>query len=434
MSNEVLMQFLKKGLIDLKGSDEKLEKLVSASSALANNLEEMPSKALSYALIALDPKAPEDDPVVQEALCVLEKNWTTYFNTFSGTPIQVIRALLLQALINESEKNQRVAIAFISITRNILPHLEVGNEHDMWADLVGNIEQKLNAQAEAEWATPEKITVEPFSYTPPKLIELSSKDVTLDRASLQSGIDKASGPNNTQGQVTNGNAFWPNSGQGWVNQFTPLITTTIADVVDAALAKAQMEPVDLSEPLKELSVAVATHIDSTLSAVSRATVGLQRRTSLIWWKESLYSLSACCSYRQMPPAVAAAVMAFDLFKQVPTCSPASVSAFLYESVLSLQAVEKAKQTGLAQLVKEIQQSQYADSLCKYLDSIFTEVQGRGPLLRLLRSHSISPDEARFHELTGIASKTKLSNSEWAAWVFRELQAVRAVASGASADD
>ena len=46
MSTEILMKFLKLGLIDLQGSDEKLDKLETTSISLAKILELSPSKAL----------------------------------------------------------------------------------------------------------------------------------------------------------------------------------------------------------------------------------------------------------------------------------------------------------------------------------------------------------------------------------------------------
>jgi len=433
VSTEVLVLFLKKGLIDLGGSDEKLERLISTSAELGNILEQTPSKVLPYLLVALDPQVSKDDPIVKEALSVLEENWTTYFNTFSGIPTQVVRALLLQAIVNKLEKNQQVAIAFVSIARNVLSLVGVGNEDDVWPDLILSIEQELNHQAEEEWAAPESITVEEFSYTPSKSIKLSSKNVTLDRESLQTGIEKASGPNNSEAEATGGNNVWTNSGEPWVHKFTPLITAAIADVVDTAFAEVQ---VDFSKPLKELSTAITTHIDSALSSVSGATIGLQRRTSLIWWKESFYSPSASSSYRQMPSTVAAIVMAFDLFNQVPTCSPASVTAFLYESVLSLSPDEVAGQIELAELIKEIQQSEYTIPFSNYLDDLLTKDQGRGLLLSLLKynSRSSSPNAEGFRNLTGLKSDTQLSNSDWASWVFRELQATRAVLQGVDVDE
>ena len=234
MSTEILMKFLKLGLIDLQGSDEKLDKLETTSISLAKILELSPSKALAYTLIALDPKAPENDPVVQETISILEENWTTYFNTFASTPIQVVRALLLQALVISAEENKQVAIAFVSITRNVLPHIEIGNEIDMWHKLVARFESELNIAAEKEWATPENIYIKAFSYSPPKQIKISAADVILNRDALQIGIEKAAGPQNKKNETTNGNPHWPNSPTHWVNEFSPLMVSAISDVVDSA--------------------------------------------------------------------------------------------------------------------------------------------------------------------------------------------------------
>ena len=434
VATEIIMQFLKKGLIDLNGSDEKLDKLINTTASVVELLNETPSKTLAYTLIALDPQSPEDDPVVKEIIAVLESNWTTYFNTFSGTPVQVVRAILLQALVDQSDKDHCVAIAFVSIVRNMLPKMEVGNESDMWGELVGRIEYRLNAKAEEEWSTPEKIKVKPFVYDQAQTIEIVSAEVVLDRKTLDTEIQKASGPTNPQGQATNGNTVWANSGQTWVNQFTPLMTAAIADAVDAALAEAQIEPVDLSKPLKDLSLAVATHIDSTLNAVSCATAGLQRRSGLLWWKESLYSLSASCSYRQMPVSIASAIMAYDLFIKVPTSSPASVSAFLYETVISFTESEKNKQFGIAQLIKEVRETDFAETLCRYINQTLPKTEGRGLLIALLHSDSVYKNDREFYTLTGLAAKSKLTLSEWASWIFRELQAIRAVAIEENSDD
>ena len=80
------------------------------------------------------------------------------------------------------------------------------------------------------------------------------------------------------------------------------------------------------------------HLTATLQAVSGATAGLQRRTNLLWWKEALFSPSARMSYRDMSASDAAALMAFDMHRQIPTFSPASVAAFLRETVIALPTV------------------------------------------------------------------------------------------------
>lgn len=428
MSTEVLMQFLKTGLIDLQGSDEKLEKLEKTSSALSDILEESPSKALSYTYAACDSNMSENDSVIQEAIAILNENWPTYFNTFSGTPVPFIRAILLQALASKLEEDMHIAVAFDSIVKNVIPHTDVGKEGDMWRSLIHDNDLKLNLRAEEEWSAPEQITVEPFSYKPPKSIEISSKEVKLDRESLQTGIEKAFGPTNPAGEKTQGNSFVPQHGKQWIDFLTPILTETIANTIDDALEETRIEPIDLSSPLKKLSEAVESHINTTVEVISISTSGLQKRASLIWWKESLYSPSAHCSYREIPLFISGAVMSYDMFNQVPTLSPASVTAFLRETVLSIETAKKPQTKKMYELISELRVSECAIALIQYVSTVFANLDSRGPVIRLLSidKNSPMPDETRFLELTGIEPNLELSNSEWAVWVFRELQAVRAV--------
>lgn len=428
MSTEVLMQFLKTGLIDLQGSDEKLEKLEKTSSALSDILEESPSKALSYIYAACDSNMSENDYVIQEAIAILNENWPTYFNTFLGTPVPFIRAILLQALVSKLEEDMHIAVAFDSIVKNVIPYTDVGKEGDMWRSLIHDNDIKLNLRAEEEWSAPEQITIEPFSYKPPKSIEISSKEVKLDRESLQAGIEKAFGPTNPAGEETEGNSFVPQHNKQWVDFLTPILTETIAYTIDEALEETKIEPIDLTSPLKKLSEAVESHINTTVDIISTSTSGLQKRTSLIWWKESLYSPSAHCSYREIPLFISGAVMSYDIFNQVQTLSPASVTAFLRETVLSIETAKKPQTKKMYELISELRESECAIALIQYVSTFFANLDSRGPVIRLLSidKNSSMPDETRFLELTGIKPDLELSNSEWAVWVFRELQAIRAV--------
>lgn len=423
------MHFLKLDLINLQSSDEKLEKLKDTTLALIKLLEEEPKRAIPYTLIALDSKVSEDDKTVKEIISVLAKTWTTYFNTFSGTPVQVVRAMALQAMVTVAENNSLIALVLVSIARNVLPHIEVGSEANMWAELVDKFETQLNTLAEQKWAAPEKITVKAFSYSPPKQIQISSSDVKLDREELQIGIEKATGPQNSKNQPTNGNPHWAtNSVQAWSNEFSNRMVSAISDVVDKAFEQAKVEPVNLSKPLKELSVAVADHIDASLEAISGATAGLQRRSNLIWWRESLYSQSALCSYRKMPAPIAVTMMAFDLANMVPILCPASVIAFLYEATSLIIKTDTDESFELGQRIEDLKKSEYVEPLRNYISQTLNKSEGRSLLLNLI-GFGTSLDEIRFRELTGLAINTQISDADWATWVFRELQSIKAVISG-----
>ena len=109
--------------------------------------------------MAFDPAVPATDPTVTEVADALRKRWETYVNTFADTPVSVFRAVLLDALIRACRDNDPVAVAFVASARNVLPFMEVGGEQKIWAEVVVEIERKVETHAEREWATPDSIAV-----------------------------------------------------------------------------------------------------------------------------------------------------------------------------------------------------------------------------------------------------------------------------------
>jgi GTPase-associated system helical domain len=429
MSGEIILRFLKAGLINVGGDDSKLEKLRETATDLADALKNTPSKAVPFALIAFDPDAPANDPVIKEAAEGLQKRWPTYVNTFSGTPVAVLRALLLDALVKTAKEHDNIAVGFIMSARNTLPFTEANNERDIWTEVVCEIEQSVDTRAEAEWSTPDSIDVPSMAFEPLSPINVSTSPVAIDTALLTKQFEAAAGPNSTAG-ATGGNPHWPSANQTWVTQFGSRLSEAVAGALKTVADSCKVDPIDLSGPLSSLAQAVSDHVNQTIHAVSGATAGLQRRTNLIWWKESLYSPSAHVSYREMPSATAAAaLMAYDLHMQVPTFSPASVAAFLHEAVLTLPFPDLSKSRAIGELLTEAAHSNKLVPLQQASAELVSEPNGRGPLLGII-GHGIRylPVEDRaFRDLVGISTTTVLTVPEWAKWIFRELQAARACA-------
>lgn len=424
MSEQILLRFLSAGLIDVGGDDAKLKKLQETAADLADALKKTPSKASSFALIAFDPSSPEDDPIVTEACEALKKRWPTYINTFAGTPMLVLRALLLDALVRAA-CDEKVGVAFVTSARNVLPFIEAGNEQTVWTDVVLEIESRVDARAEAEWTPPDAIDAPELKFSAPPAVELPSHTLTINTKNLTNALHAAVAPNATSQDK---NRYWPhNDPQNWANDFGRLAAQAITQAIDDASEDAQGAPVDISEPLKALSRAVATHVGDTLKLVSAATAGLQRRTNLIWWKETLYSPSARVSYRALPASTVGALMAFDLHQQLPTFSPVSVAAFLTETVRSLPSVDSDHKHSLSELVGETFESAELSPLRALARQLMPQPGGRGPVLALLAEHEgkFSIDAAQFRAKVGVPAETALTISEWATWIFRELQAARA---------
>lgn len=425
-----MLRFLSAGLIDVGGDDAKLEKLRETAADLAAKLKKTPSKALPFALIAFDPEAPAEDPVIGEAMEALQKRWATYVNTFSGRPVLVLRAVLLEALVQAASENDKIGVAFVTTARNTLPFMEAGNEEAIWADVIQDIEQHLDARAEAEWATPETINVPVMTFQPPAAIEVSRPQVSIDKAKLAEKFEAAAGPNSPK-RATGGNPHWPQQNQAWVGEFGNWMAAAVAEALSAVVKGFEIKPINLAGPLQALAQAVSTHVDETLKVMSRATAGLQRRTNLIWWKETLYSPSARLSYRAMPASTAAALMAFDLHRQVPTLSPASVAAFLHETVLNLPSLAVDESRPIRDLLTEASSSDQLAPLRQVAAELVPEPIGRGPILGLIGhgAHQSPLDDCEFRRMVGVPPNTALTVPQWATWVFRELQAVRATREG-----
>lgn len=426
MSDEILLQFLEAGVVDVGADDAKLQKLRDTAENLAAALKKTPAQAVSWTLVACDPEIASSDPVIANAWAALKANWATVANIYQGAiPVAVLRAILLDALMQVSLEDDSVAVSVANSARNMLPHMALGNEAEVWRRAVKQIEDQADARAESEWTTPEAIHIDPMAYEAPGDIKIVQEIKVVNREALQSRVSAAAGPTGEQDQ----NPFWPSNQQqpsNWAAEFSKRMSNAIGDAVDSVAKANAIDPIDLSDPLSELAESVSSYVGQAMKAFSGATIGLQRRTNLIWWKETLYSPSTRVSYRTMASFTAASMMALDLFNQVPTFSPASVSAFLSEAILQLPEASSWKGISVPVVVERL----LADPLCQPLHEVAKQLaplsEGRVPLLAIL-AHSSADAVAKtaFREASGLDEHVTMSPNAWGTHLFRELQAARA---------
>ena len=434
MDDDVLLKFLTKGLINVGGDDDKLEHLRQTAAVLVGILEETPTKACPFALVAFDPHVPTTDPTVVEVEEALRKRWQTYVNTFAHTPVTVFRAMLLDALISACARNDTVAAAFVASARNVLPFMEVGEEREIWADIVGEIERKVEERSEREWATPASISVPDINLKPPATDEIRISSKKVNTASLGQRFMAAAGPHFNspdRGEVeTQGNPTWPqNDPATWNYEFGRRTAQTVGEAITRAVEGLSVEGVDLPEFTKETARAISDHLTTTMQAVSSAAAGLQRRTNLLWWKEALFSPSARISYRDMTSFDAAALMAFDMHLQIPTFSPASVAAFLRETVVALPALDPDATASIRELIEKARDADVLSPLRTEAANLVSAPTGRCSVLAMIGHpdgmHQL--DDRGFRDRIGVTPDTELTLPDWSVWIFRELQAARAVA-------
>ncbi len=431
MSSEYLMRFLEVGAIDLKGDDTKLEKLRATAKDLSTVLKKAPAKTVCFTMAASDPGIASDDPTIREAMAALRKQWETVSNAYARPPVAILRAILLDAIVLAARSDDAISVAFVNTARNALAQAETSDEEAVWREAVGEIEAKVDARAEEEWATPEMITVDPLQYAAPASVAQKMKVPAVNRDMLDSLIHRAAGPWGGDGS----NQYSPNNNpQQWSASFSEKMSAAIADELESMAKGLVPAPVDLSGPLSALASAVSTHVEKALASFSGATAGLQRRTNLLWWKEALYSPSAHESYLDLSPYEAAALMALDLHEQVPTYSPASVSSFLKETIRCLPVDPVVAESGkqeVAALVQDARTTAFMQPFRNLAAQYVQAAEGRGPLLSVI-GHPQNPgtiDAGQLRALVGIDATAKMTPAEWGAYLFRELQSARATNGG-----
>ena len=439
MNDDVLLKFLNKGLINVGGDDDKFGHLTQTATDLATVLHETPAKATPFALVAFDPDVPTSDPTIVEVEDALRQRWATYVNTFAARPITVFRAMLLHALIQACRRNDTVAAAFVSCARNVLPRLETGAEGEIWTDIVAEIEDQVDKRSEREWATPASIPVPDPKFKPPTREKIRIVPAVTDSTDQVKGFMAAAGPhyNTPNGQqfATDGNPHWPqNNPHAWAYEFGRRMTQAVRKEIAQAISSLSVEGANLSKITQAMMDVTSEQLKATLAAVSRAEAGLQRRVGLLWWKEAAFSPSARRSYRDLSPNEAAALMAFDLHREVPTYSPTSVSAFLREAVIALPTIEEDKELPILDLINTTIDAASLTDLRNYAATLLEAPVGRSSILGLL-GHPAAPremDPERFRDVVAVSSDTTLTLPDWSVWLFRELQAARAIAEASSA--
>ena len=432
MSDDVLLRFLRKGLLDVGGDDAKLGRLRQTAGDLSDILKKMPAKASPFALVAFDPEVPVTDPTIAEVEDALRKRWETYINTFNGTPVNVFRAMLLDALIRACGDNDAVAVAFVASARNVLPFMEVGDELEIWAGVVGEIESKVETRAESEWATPASITVPEIKFDSPSAVEITISSKKVSRNALSQNLQAAAGPHShdpNRQVATDGNPHWPQDTSGqWVYEFGTRAAEAVGEAINRAIGSLAVEGIDLPGISENMMKVMSEHLATTLQAVSGATTGLQRRTDLLWWKEALFSPTARTNYRDMSPCDAVTLMAFDMHQQIPTFSPASVAAFLRETVIALPTLDREEKTRIRELVQKACNSDVLAELRTEAGKLVAAPTCRGSVLGLIGHPNAMTqiNDRKFRELVGVSPDTALTLPDWSVWIFRELQAARAV--------
>lgn len=422
MGQDILQRFLSAKLFDVGGDDARLNRLREAAEDLAEVIKSAPNRCPGFAMVAMDAKVPSDEPILGEVAGILEKRWNSYAGAFANETLPVVvRAIILDAL-SRTLNSEAVALALTLTARTFLPYVGSQADQSLWADIVEDADRRLEQRAGRDWTMPSVAAAEAVALNVPAVAELSAP--ALKREYIAERVVAAAGPQDASGNaIANSNPHWPNSGQSWSNEFVPRATKAIGDSVDS-IAKALVDKINAQGSGKALVEAVGTYVSQVGATLTQTTLGLERRTSLLWWKEALYSPVLKRSYRGLAPAIAAGWMAADAIEITGPFAPRMVEAFLSETLRGLDA-ETGTKVDAKQLFESVGSNGSSESadLRDRLALVPMEA-GRTSLSSLL-GRGVAIDNDLFKRRLGLPSAIKLSPIELCVWLYRDLQIARA---------
>lgn len=409
-SQSLLQRFFDASLIPSETTDERLRHYQAAASDLAKRFGANLSDAVSASRVAIDPNCPATDPWFNTVQDAVKVHWKTFLVKNHDTPRQICRAILLEALSKTAENDWPPTLAVWNGASSLLPHLGNGPEQAITREFISKLGDECEDHSSEQWDMDSVATDD----LPEFEIKLpTAKAGQVDEAELQRGLSDASGPQDQQGNSHgNPNPRWPNSGETWSYQFAPRAANTVATSVNKALAS--------TSPLIEgLSKQLAPAMKKYASAFAEWAVGLakrnERHTSLLWWKQTLYSPSLKRSYRGLSPTEVAIALSFDLGTVSGAPVPLSVEYLLRETIHNV--LPNNPELNLEEIIAATRDSEEISPCLPTAPSGTPRRVSLREFLAVVRQ-SAPPDET-ISSYVGILPSTSLPISEWAVWLLRE---------------
>jgi hypothetical protein len=435
----LLTDLLAAGLIEnLGGDDERFAKVERAAKAVAGEFRATPLRLIGAILAGLDPDVPAEDPVIAQAAQALVHEWKSMNSVHTSPPIKLFRAILLEACAQAAE-GKNAAILWLTAA-DTLPLVRIGKEEPTVRRMLETVATRTeelalvvpSIPANKRQAMP-KVEAKPAAQSPTPL--------NVNRQNLLSRVAATVGPQyrNNNPVLTSANPNFPNNNVAaqWSWDFADRMHVVLADELDALAAAISKHQGQLSQQVNDSQAEFVGTLGNALTSQQRwvqdaleASEARQKsarlRLDVLWWSEALYSQSVRCSYRELPPALAAVVMAIDLLEHVMMPTPASVSYLLSETVSRLPEADFSRVHLLPELLGALRKSR--ERLPRNWMEPLSPPPAEGRLslrdLVILTLGERELDLDKSVKRAGLSGEISMSLPELARALFRQEQAVR----------
>lgn len=429
----MLQELLNLGLVEIGSDDSRFEKMQAAASALAKRFGEEPHLLIPATLVALDEDVDEEDPFFALVEEIVTLEWKTLRNTHTNRPRQLLRSIAIDALATSSAESAEVSSVIWNTASSLVRHQQtrLGKAAGLVEQLLGKAFETAEAEAIKRVGMLSPSTKRKNKKTSSVVAELKLNAQIKDDE-LITDVARAAGPQHPSGQaLTDPNPHWTNAANPWSHEFNPRMTAALVKAVNlgtSRLAKSIAEGLaayvaSLNKPLLEQINAA----EETLDEVAQSNASSHMRLNVLWWSEARYSPLLKKGYRDLEPAVGALVAAVDLANIVPPLAPASVTYVLAEMVADICRGADPQQP--SQTLEDYV-TVLATASLDFENALqqTTTNGGRVPLVGLISRATAGTTLSKkiVRAQTGIDPDLRMTPSDFAMWIFREILASRLV--------
>jgi len=414
MENKLLQPLLQAGLLDIGDSDERLENIEKSITDVETKLKKEQSLLPAFTLVGLDPSINANEPVLADVEAIITVHWKALRAKFSETPVPIIRAVILNALYNIGTEDQKIARIIYLTATNFYPYAKLGREKEIVEKIILDLSKLAEENATEEWSLE---TEEPKVKLPSLKIEPLKIDVKkVDRASLKKSFFEGSSKTHT-------GFLSQNNQDQWAEVFSQKASEAVGNLIESSIGEISdsMDISGVSSSINKFFTEFKKSLDQSLKSSFSSIQAVERRSKLLWWKETLYSSSLKNSYRSVNEISQTIVMAGDLYKQLPAIVPVSVDYLLRDTLLLLNS-EASKKVKFSELLDEISKDSNRAVLSDYFKDVepWIERISITDFIGLLAHGKVEPSTLK--QYTGIESNEQVSLADIAVMILHDLMA------------
>lgn len=408
---------------------ENIDSLIKAVKEVKKHLTRRKIKVdiIPFTLVALDPKVKDTDPVVQQVESIIIKKWPAFKNSVTATmdkSTTYVRAVILESL-SQLTKDDAATAALIWLTaRDVIGHYQLGSEGNVISGLLQELANQTEENGQAAWGG--NLILQASEFKGAEISISAIKAAQIDEEALKVHLldamvhsawhQKAGGGKNPQHQ---GNPTWQ-----WPKFMAEHSAIGITEVVNSALSQQTKSLSSISSSIQKGLAAYFAQLqpffEDLNTSFANSITANNKRSELLWWKQSLYSRSLNTSYHRLDLLNAAICMAFDLAEQVEAIYPESVDYLLRETLKDVHGEQVEEERLLTDWLKD--SSNLHGDIRLALNEHAAEGDERKPLLSAWANVVQSGETTDFFTETSIDKKAKLTASNLAVWLFHGLQA------------